>query len=138
MKKYIELYEEEKQQHEEAWQRYQEDHINEMEIINFHERCSKKARKASQPKKALSKSDEPKKVSGPSEEEQKPKKHQAMEKRPQQGQEKKLTRSRRLKKHQNYLNLLTEARKKEKVRLKMIKRKNTSFFGGERRSPKFF
>ena len=62
MKKYKDLYEEEKQRHEEALQRYQEDHMDEMEIINLHKRCNKKARKVSQPKKALSKSDEPKKV----------------------------------------------------------------------------
>ena len=59
MKKYKELYEE-KQQHEEARQRYQEDHMDEMEIINLHKRCNKKA---SQPKKAPKpfKSDKPKK-----------------------------------------------------------------------------
>ena len=64
MKKYKDLYEEEKQRHEEALQRCQEDHMDEMEIINLHKRCNKKARKVSQPKKALSKSDEPKKASG--------------------------------------------------------------------------
>ena len=35
MKKYKDLYEEEKQRHEEALQRYQEDHVDKMEIINF-------------------------------------------------------------------------------------------------------
>ena len=90
MKKYRDLYEEEKQRHEEALQRYQEDHMDEMEIINLHKRCNKKARKVSQSKKAPPKSDkpkkesaspksnEPKKVSGPtddpSKEEQKPEK----------------------------------------------------------------
>ena len=84
MKKHKELYEEEKQRHEEALQRYQEDHADEMEIINLRKKCDKKARKVSQPskldepKKAMSKSDEAKKVSGsiddPSEEEKKPKK----------------------------------------------------------------
>ena len=92
MKKYKDLYEEENQRTEEAQQRYQEDHMDEMEIINLHKRCNKKAKKASQPKKASEspksdepekaskspKSDEPKKVSGltddPSEEGQKPKK----------------------------------------------------------------
>ena len=82
MKKYKDLYEEEKQRHEEALQRYQEDHADEMEIIKLHKKCNKKDRKVLQPK-ALSKSDEPKKVSpksdepkkaidDPSEEEQKP------------------------------------------------------------------
>ena len=54
------LYEEEKRRHEEALQRYQEDHMDEMEIINLHKRCNKKA---SQPKKAPKpfKSDKPKK-----------------------------------------------------------------------------
>ena len=67
MKKYRDLYKEEKRRHEEALQRYQEDHMDEMEIINLHKRCNKKARKVPQPKKALksSKSDEPKKVPGP-------------------------------------------------------------------------
>ena len=89
MKKYKDLYEEEKQRHEEALQRYQEDHVDEMNIINLHKRCNKKAGKVSQPKKASEspKSDKPKKASGsdevknvsgltddPGEEEQKPKK----------------------------------------------------------------
>ena len=77
MKKYKELYEEEKQRHEEALQRYQEDHADEMEIIKLQKRCNKKDREILQPK-ALSKSDEPKKLSepidDPSEEKKKPKK----------------------------------------------------------------
>ena len=77
MKKYKELNEGEKQRHEEALQRYQEDHVDEMEIIKLHKKCNEKDRKVLQPK-ALSKSDEPKKLSGPiddpSEEKQKPKK----------------------------------------------------------------
>ena len=73
MKRYKDLYEEEKQRHEETLQRYQVDHMDKMEIINLHKKCNKKARKVSQPKQAsvsdepkktLSKSDEPKKVSG--------------------------------------------------------------------------
>ena len=71
MKKYKDLYEEEKQRHEEALQRYQEDHADEMEIIKLHKKCNKKDRKVLQPK-TLSKSDEP--IDDPSEEEQKPKK----------------------------------------------------------------
>ena len=47
MKKYKDLYEEEKQRHKKALQRYQEDHTDEMEIINLHKKCNKKARKAS-------------------------------------------------------------------------------------------
>ena len=80
MKKYKDVYEEEKQRHEEALNRYQEDHMDGMEIISLHKKYNKKVRKASQPKKALNsfKSDKPKKVSGPiddtNEEEQKPKK----------------------------------------------------------------
>ena len=46
MKKYKDLYEEEKQQHEEALQRYQEDHTDEIEIINLHKKCNKTAQKA--------------------------------------------------------------------------------------------
>ena len=83
MKKYRDLYEEEKRRHEEALKRYQEDHMDEMEILNLHKRCNKKVKKAPQPKKVpkLFKSEKSKKVSGspgliddPSEEEQKPNK----------------------------------------------------------------
>ena len=54
--------------------------MDEMEIINIHKRCNKRARKVPQPKKAskLPKSDEPKQASepidDPSKEEQKPEK----------------------------------------------------------------
>ena len=74
MKKYKDLYEDKKRRYEEALQIYQEDHEDEIDIINLHKKCNKKARKASQkeplsksdePKKTLSKSDEPKKVSEP-------------------------------------------------------------------------
>ena len=41
MKKYKDPYEEEKQRHEEALQKYQEDHTDEMEIINLHKKCNK-------------------------------------------------------------------------------------------------
>ena len=74
MKEYKELYKEEKQRHEEALQRCQEDHADEMEIIKLHKKCNKKDRKVLQ-SKALSKSDVPKKtIDDPSKEEQKPKK----------------------------------------------------------------
>ena len=70
MKKYKELYEEEKQRQEEALQRYQEDHADKMKIIKLHKKCNKKDRKILQ-LKALPKSDEPKKtIVDPSEEEQ--------------------------------------------------------------------
>ena len=63
-----------KQRHEEALQRYQEDHGDEMEIIKLHKKCNKKDGKVLQPK-AVSKSDKPKKaIDDPREEEQKPKK----------------------------------------------------------------
>ena len=70
MKKYRDLYEEEKRRHEEALQRYQEDNMEEMEIVNLNKRCNKKARKTPRPKKAPKspKSDDS------SEEEQRPKK----------------------------------------------------------------
>ena len=80
LKKYKDLYEEGKQRHEEALQRYQEDHMDEMEIINLYKKCNKKARKVSQNKKAPAspKPDEPKTKSGPINdpggEEKKPKK----------------------------------------------------------------
>ena len=66
MKKYKDLNEEEKRQHEKTLQRYQEGHMNKMEIINLQKRCNNKTRKTSQPKKESKsfKSDEPKKVSG--------------------------------------------------------------------------
>ena len=41
LKKYKDLYEKEKQRHEETLQRYQEDHADEMEIINLYKRCNK-------------------------------------------------------------------------------------------------
>ena len=41
MKKYIDLYEVEKQRYEEALQRYQEDHLDQVEIISQHKRCNK-------------------------------------------------------------------------------------------------
>ena len=46
MKKYRDLYEEKKERHEEALQRYQEDHMDEMEIINLHKRYNKTDTKA--------------------------------------------------------------------------------------------
>ena len=53
MKKYRDLYGKEKQRHEEALQRCQEDNMDEMEIINLHKRWNKKARKTPRSKKAL-------------------------------------------------------------------------------------
>ena len=46
MKKYRDLYEVEKQRYEEARKRYQEDHMDEVEIINLHKRCNKTGAKA--------------------------------------------------------------------------------------------
>ena len=46
MKKYRDLYKEEKRQHEEVLQGYQDNHMNEMEIINLHERFNKTDTKA--------------------------------------------------------------------------------------------
>ena len=51
MKKYKDLFKEEKQRRAEELQRYQEDDMDEMEIINLHERCNKKTMKVPQPKK---------------------------------------------------------------------------------------
>ena len=45
-KKYRDLYEVEKQRYKEALQRYEEDHMNEVEIINLHKRCNKTGAKA--------------------------------------------------------------------------------------------
>ena len=79
IKKYRDLYEEEKQRHEEALQRYQEDNMDEMETINLDKMCNKMARKTPRPKKVPKspKSDDSNEV------EQRPKKHQgqAMEKK---------------------------------------------------------
>ena len=50
MNLYRDLYEEEQQRHEEALQRYQVDHADEMEIINFYKKCNKEEGK--EPKKA--------------------------------------------------------------------------------------
>ena len=74
MKKYKNLYEEEKQRHEEALQRYQEDHMDKTQIINLHKKCNKKARKVSQPKKASESPGSPGLIDDPSKEEQKLKK----------------------------------------------------------------
>ena len=41
MKNYKDFYEEEKQRHEEILQKYQEDHMDGMEIINLQKRCNK-------------------------------------------------------------------------------------------------
>ena len=120
MKKYKDLYEEEKQRHEEALQRYQEDHMDEMEIINLHKKCNKKTRKAPQPKKALSKSDEPKKVSGPTEEGRGSKRASSDGKKSATKAGKKLKRPQSLKKNQKHLNLLIQERKKKNGRLRTI------------------
>ena len=40
MQKYRDLYEVEKQEYKEDLQRYQEDHMDEVEIINLHKRCN--------------------------------------------------------------------------------------------------
>ena len=45
MKKYRDLYKVEKQRYKEALQRHQEDHMDEVEIINLHKRCTKADRK---------------------------------------------------------------------------------------------
>ena len=45
MKKYGDLYETEKRRYEEALQRYQENHMDEVEIISLHERCNKTSAK---------------------------------------------------------------------------------------------
>ena len=123
-KKYKDLYGEEKQRHEEALQKYQEDQTDETEIINLHKRRNRKARKVSQPKKA-SGSDEPKKVSGPiddpSKEEKKPKKADGKKTTTKAG--KKVKKTSQPKKHQTHLNLLTQARKKKKSCPRTIKGK---------------
>ena len=120
MKKYKGLYEEEKQRHEEALQRYQEDHMDKMEIINLHKKCNKRTRKDPQSKKALSKSDEPKKVSGPSEKGQGSKRASSDRKKTATKAGTKLKRPQSLKNNQSHLNLLIQARKKKNGRLRTI------------------
>ena len=46
MEKYRDLYEVEKQRCDGVLQRYQEDHMDELEIINLHKRCNKTGAKA--------------------------------------------------------------------------------------------
>ena len=75
MKKYKILYEEEKQRNEEDLQRYQEDHMDEMEIINHYKRCSKNVRRTPQFKKAPN-SDESSKEEQRLKKKHSPKKHQ--------------------------------------------------------------
>ena len=132
MKKYRDLHEEEKRRHEEVLQRYQEDRMDEMNIINLHKRGKKKARTVSQPRKATKpfKLDKPKTLPGspgliddPSEEEQKPKKASGLSdgKKTATKAGKKVKKTSQLK-HQSHLNLLTQDMLDEGA-LKMIKRK---------------
>ena len=116
MKKYKDLYEQEKQRHEDTFQRYQEDHMDEMEIVNLHKRCNKEVPR---PKKASSNSDKPKKViksleflDDPSEGKQNSR--AADGKRPLQRWEKKLKIPHSLTNHHSHVNLLTRAWKKKK------------------------
>ena len=53
MKKYKCLYEEEKKQHEEAPQRYQEDHLDEMGIISLHKSVARERQLQRQPQRPL-------------------------------------------------------------------------------------
>ena len=55
IKKCRDFYEVEKQRYEEALQRYQEDHINEVEIIKLHKRCNKTGAKIKNKKRCKSK-----------------------------------------------------------------------------------
>ena len=94
MKKYKDLYEEEKQRHEEVLQKYQANHIYEMEIISLHKKCNKKARhqvplmiQGRKNNKSLKK---------------------LMKKRPPQEQEKKLKRPHSLKNHQSPQSMLIQ------------------------------
>ena len=52
MKKYKDLNKEEKRRHEEALQRYQQDDMDEMEIINLHKSCNKAKAATKTPPKA--------------------------------------------------------------------------------------
>ena len=61
------FYEGEKKRHEEALQRCQEDHADEMEITKLLKKCNKKNRKVLQPKALSKKLSEP--IDDPSEEE---------------------------------------------------------------------
>ena len=135
MKKYKDFYKEEKQWHEEALQRYQKDHADEMEIINLHKKCNKKAWKVSQkaspqsdePKKASPKSDGPKKVLGPREEGQKPKKASSNGKKTTTKAGKKVPK--KAPKSPQFIDSSEEEEGSSK---------NASFAWSERRSPKFF
>ena len=57
MKKYRDLYEVEKQRYEEALQGYQEDHMDEVEIISLRKRCNKTAAKVETKRGAVTKAD---------------------------------------------------------------------------------
>ena len=52
MKKYKDIYEKEKRRHEEAQQKCQENHVDEMEIINLHKKCNKTRQVQRHPTKA--------------------------------------------------------------------------------------
>ena len=112
MKKYKDLYEEEKRRQEEALQRYQEDHIDEMEIINLHKRCNKNKTLRSK------KESEPSLDDSAIEEEQK---RSSDEKKSAAKAQKKVKKTSQSKKHQNYPNLLTQAKKKKKDSIKRKK-----------------
>ena len=118
MKKYRDLYEEEKRRHEEALQRYQKDHMDEMEIIKLNKSSLKKHRSQMRKNRSLKKHQSHQgllmiqaRINRSLEKHQ----GQAMEKMLLQNQGKKLERLRVLKKHQSHLNLLTQARNKRSL-----------------------
>ena len=123
MKKHKELFEEPKRQHEEALQKYQEDHLDEMQIINLHKRCNKKV---PQPKKT-SKSSEF--IDDQSKEEQKSKNTDGKKTAAKTGKKVKNT-NHSQEKHQSHLNLLTQAGKKKKDHPRMIKRNKYFLYWG--------
>ena len=111
--------------------------MDEMEIINLHKRCNKKARKIPRPKKASKslKSDDS------NEEEQRPKKasRSSNGKKVTTKAGKKLKKTPQSRKAPKSPEFIDSSKEEEEGPPKDNKgKKNTSFTGGERRSPKFF
>ena len=145
-KKCKDLYKEEKQWHKEVLQKYQEDHMDEMEIvINIHKRLTRRLgrfyslknhqshtnlmdlKKYQSPLLIQAKNRSLKKHSRPADRKKFAKKA---------GQKLKSSHSRT--KHQNHLNLLTQVRKKKKGCPRTIKRKKYLLWWGWKKKSKVF
>ena len=111
MKKYKELYKGEKQRHEEALQRYQEDHADQWRSLNFTKRLTRRIKRFYSLKYYPNQTNlhnYQNQLIIQARKNRSLKKHQVMEKRPLQRLKKKLKRLHSLKKHQNLQSLLIQ------------------------------